>query len=599
MATLPPTHTKTRRASTGTRTASSPRTPQPKQNPSAIGWILAAVAVLIIGAVIMVNNSNEKQARAIAANKKKNEEIVRKNAEIAQKAQEDRERRKKEKEERLAAAREAEITAQQQQATPEPTPQPEPTADTTTADEESSTPEASDEDTTETDTGEDAPESEEDSSDEAEEEGAQAELKLTGKASKKNLMAFGEVITSYTKEKDYEGLRTRLMEALAQSFPKQFADAETDILNIKVKPAMGKRALTICQALTLAAETKDEKITPDEDKFLSWLIGAKKSPALDFCSSLEKHKVSRDMALDMMLDMRAAYKENPRSAAQKARTFANPMFAGPSKKLYLRDKKAIEKMLKELLESPPTNGADDQQQNAVNMCNAFRYLCGVPPHVIFDKTYQKEAQEAALACQEAGTISHSLGHYTDKCNLHMGTSDPTHSVKGYIQDAGDNNRKVRGHRAWILNHGTQKTAFGVAGNFQAQRTLDNSFAPRPEGGYAYPGRGFFPSEYLLGDGWSYYAGPDFTISPDTKVEIWMLPTSLKSNPTPDQLKKATSIPVLATFPHPPGNPPVGNSIVFEPDYSKFRVDKDGKKIGTYWIVISTGNKKIEYVVDLF
>ncbi|MBQ2814715.1 MAG: hypothetical protein IJE66_06905 [Akkermansia sp.] len=596
MATLPPSRTNTRRPSAAGR-ASTPRKPQPKQNTPTIVWVLVAVAILIIGAVILINNSNEKQARAIAASKKKNEEIARKNAEIAQKAQEDRERRKKEKEERLAAAREAEKTAQQQPTTPEPAPQPEPAADTTPADEEPPTPEAGDEDTTESDPNEDASESEEDS--EAVEEDEQPQLKLTGKASKKNLMAFGELVTGYTKEKDYEGLRTRLMEELTQSFPKQFADAETDILSIKVKPAMGKRALTICQALSLAAETKDEKITPDEDKFLSWLIGAKKSPALDFCSSLEKHKVSRDMALDMMLDMRAAYKENPRAAAQKARTFANPMFAGPSKKLYLRDKKVIEKMLMELLESPPANGADAQQQSAVNMCNVFRYLCGVPPHVVYDKTYQKEAQEAALACQKAGTISHDLGHHTDKCNLHMGTSDPTHSVKGYIQDAGDNNRKVRGHRAWILNHGTQKTAFGVAGIFQAQRTLDNSFAPRPEGGYAYPGRGFFPSEYLLGTGWSYYAGPDFTISPDTKVEIWMLPTSLKSNPTTEQLKKATSVPVLATFPHPPGNPPIGNSIVFEPDYSKFRVGKDGKKVGTYWIVISEGNKKIEYVVDLF
>ena len=598
MATLPPSRTNTRRPSAAGR-ASTPRKPQPKQNTPTIVWVLVAVAILIIGAVILINNSNEKQARAIAASKKKNEEIARKNAEIAQKAQEDRERRKKEKEERLAAAREAETTAQQQPTTPEPAPQPEPAADTTPADEEPPTPEAGDEDTTESDPNEDASESEEDSNGEAVEEDEQPQLKLTGKASKKNLMAFGELVTGYTKEKDYEGLRTRLMEELTQSFPKQFADAETDILSIKVKPAMGKRALTICQALSLAAETKDEKITPDEDKFLSWLIGAKKSPALDFCSSLEKHKVSRDMALDMMLDMRAAYKENPRAAAQKARTFANPMFAGPSKKLYPNDKKAIETMLEELLEARPTNGADAQQQSAVNMCNVFRYLCGVPPHVVYDKTYQKEAQEAALACQKAGTISHDLGHHTDKCNLHMGTSDPTHSVKGYIQDAGDNNRKVRGHRAWILNHGTQKTAFGVAGNFQAQRTLDNSFAPRPEGGYAYPGRGFFPSEYLLGTGWSYYAGPDFTISPDTKVEIWMLPTSLKSNPTTEQLKKATSVPVLATFPHPPGNPPFGNSIVFEPDYSKFRVDKDGKKVGTYWIVISEGNKKIEYVVDLF
>lgn len=556
-------------------------------------WVLIAVAVLIIGAVVVINNNNESKARALAAAKKKNAEIARKNAEIAQKAQEERERRKREKEERMAAAaREAEEAEARRQAeaaaqkAAETTPEPQPEV---TPDEDDETPDNSD-------SG-----SEEEATDtEAEEEAEEApKLKLTGKATKKALMAFGEVVTSYTKEKDYEGLRSRMLEELKTAFPKEFGEEEVDLFAIKLKPAMGKRALTICQALELADATRDEKIIPDEDKFLAWLIGAKKSPALDFCTALEKHKVDREMAESMMQDMRAAYKNNPRSAAQKARTFANPMFAGPSKKLYPRDKKEIGKTLEELLNSPPANGADVAQQQAVNMCNAFRYLCDVPPHVIFSKEYQKEAQEAAVTCRKAGQISHGLGHFTDKCNLHMGTSEPVLSVKAYVHDAGENNREKRGHRAWILNAGTQKTAFGVDGIFQAQRTMDNSFAPRPEGGYGYPGRGFFPSEYLLGDGWSYYAGPDFKIDDSTKVQMWLLSSHLKSNPTADQLKKATAIPIMATFRHTAPGAPLQNSLVFEPDYSKFRTDKDGRKIGTYWVVISSGGAKIEYVVDLF
>lgn len=554
-------------------------------------WVLIVTAVLIIIGVIFVNNSNEKKAREIAAAKKKAAEINRKNAEIAKKAQEDRERLKREKEERqAAAAREAEEAAKQQQAaTPEPTPEPT-EEETTPADAADESPADAEED------GDSDEETDDDEADEEEEE--EVALKLTGKATKKNLMAFGEVVKSYTGKKDFEGLRTRLQEELAKSFPKQFADEEVDIFSIKLKPAMGKRALSICQALDLAEATADPKITIDEPKFLTWLIGAKKSPALDFCGSLEKHKVTADMAQDMMVDLRAAYRDNPRNASQKARTFANPMFAGPSKKHYPHTKKEIEAMLEELLTRAPSQGIDAPQQNAINMCNVFRYLCGVPPHVVYDKTYHKEAQEAAEACRNAGNISHDLGHFTDKCNLHMGTSDPTHSVKGYMEDPGPHNRENRGHRAWILNAGTQKTAFGVAGTFQAQRTLDNSFAPRPEGGYGYPGKGFFPSEYLLGTGWSYYPGPDFTITEDTKVEMWLLPTSLKAAPTPDQLKRATEIPMIATFPHAGGTAPVGNTIVFEPDYNKFR-NKDGKKIGTYWVRISSGSAKVEYVVDLY
>lgn len=73
-----------------------------------------------------------------------------------------------------------------------------------------------------------------------------------------------------------------------------------------------------------------------------------------------------------------------------------------------------------------------------------------------------KAEDAAKACEKHGSLSHDIGHSTDKCNL-AGGSGMVNSVAQYINDHGENNRERRGHRAWCLNPPMDKVDFGEAG----------------------------------------------------------------------------------------------------------------------------------------
>ena len=236
----------------------------------------------------------------------------------------------------------------------------------------------------------------------------------------------------------------------------------------------------------------------------------------------------------------------------------------------------------------------------MNMANLYRQLCGVPPNMCYDAAYAKNAQEAADACKKNGDIYHNLGHYTNECNLHMGTPDttPADSVKEYIADSIKSIDDQRGHRAWILYPRSTRTGFGMSGKFHAMRTCDLSGnaigTPR-----SYPGRGFFPKEYLLGEYWSYYAVRANSIGSEATVRMWRLPRSPKSAPSAAALAAAQEIKLKRVVPHPDiGGYPVDNTIDWMPDDTQMPT-RDGKPVGVYWVSISSGRFHDEYVVELY
>lgn len=461
--------------------------------------------------------------------------------------------------------------------------------------------------------GQDAADEEPAADDAAAEEGGEGqeaaakkkELSLTAEAAKDKAMA--KMLRKLVKEKadadDYKGLQDELKRLLTEAFPASFGeDGKPD--KTAVKGSLAKQAMAIYKCIDYAAGSKEgasDEVIKKEPDFLKWLVTDKKVPAKAFADGLTKHKVSDDEALSMMADLRNTFADlGAKKSATEIKNITNPTAGGVSRQLYPVGKKDMEKKVKELLATRPAHGADSTQQDAVNMVNVYRFLCNVETFMTFDSGYKRDAQDASDACKKAGTISHGLGHSTDKCNLHMGSQiiPAAASVIGYVEDAGDNNREKRGHRAWILFPQSRKTAFGVSGGFHAMRTSDLSGQPQKKA-RSYPGRGFFPANYLKGNGWSYYPAQGVSVPQNAKVEMWRMPRSLKAAPSAKELASAPKVNVQKVFVHPNnGGYPVANSIVFEPDYSQF-TKKDGMNVGVYWVRITGTNFKDEYVVDLF
>lgn len=431
--------------------------------------------------------------------------------------------------------------------------------------------------------------------DAAEGETAAAQLKDDTKEVAKELK---NLIKSRVEEKDYDGLQEKLKEMLTESYPKLFTEGG-ELSKMKVKGNAGQSALSAyaCLSLlkTLPADTEESR----KDAYAAWLLTGKQHGAA-FVRGIAK--ADKEDINDMFLQLLEAYQQDPKKADKQIKNITNPA-PGANRRFYPHSQQEITSTLKKINSTSPRGGADKDQQDAINTVNSFRYLSGLSHNVTYSSALAKEAEEAAKACKQAGHIAHDLGHNTDKCNLFSGANlTMANTASGYVEDPGENNRERRGHRAWVLLDKMNKTAFGKDGNFQAMRTGPGTctdMASRPKNGTPYPGRGYYPKEYLLGTGWSYYAPSSMRIADNTKVEMWMLKKSIKSAPDEKELAKATSIPVGKVFTHTDNSFPVGNSLVWEPDYSKFKKSKDGKYIGTYWVRITSGESVYEYVVDLF
>lgn len=421
-------------------------------------------------------------------------------------------------------------------------------------------------------------------------------------------------VRTFVAEEDYEGLRESLKTALLAAYAPVFEKAtapskkkktDEDALpspyasvpeasKLKVKDKLGRKAMAdyYCVELVLATQAATQESLQKE--FLEFMLTDESAPGDAFFKGVQKRKVSAEMASEMLVELQVLYSESPRKAYKAINTVTASANKLTIKKYYPIDKKEIEKRIADILKTRPEKGADKAQQEAINLANVYRFVCGVAPTLKYDPTFGKQAEEAAAACARAGHIAHDLGHFTDACNLHSGMDSRVKSVPGYIQDPGGPNRQARGHRNWILDPAAAKTAFGQSGHFHAMRVMDTSSPVKQKNAYSYPGRGYFPVRYMHGDGWSYYAPPGKTVEGEPKVEIWRLIRAPKKTVSASDLRDSRAVSVKEVFVN-------GRYLVFEPDYDDkaFLRDATGNPAGIYWIRVSWSGFRDEYLVEFY
>ncbi len=249
-------------------------------------------------------------------------------------------------------------------------------------------------------------------------------------------------------------------------------------------------------------------------------------------------------------------------------------------------KKEIATVIKEINARPAPSGVSKEVQDAVNLLNIYRYLSKVPYEVEADRTMNTAANDAAKICNVKGDLSHDFGHSTDKCNLAMNSGGMTMavSVKQYMEDSGANNRERRGHRRWCLNHTMKKTGFGLDGGYSAMYSMDQSGRGTRKN-YSYPGHGFYPLDYLHGNGWSYHLA-EGSAPADTEVKIWKMKKFNDKAPKWSDEPDGRELKVGFKFIY-------SDTIVFEPDSDPIT------RKGSYLIRLKGGGLKEQYVVHLY
>ncbi len=250
------------------------------------------------------------------------------------------------------------------------------------------------------------------------------------------------------------------------------------------------------------------------------------------------------------------------------------------------EKSKIKLTIKEIESRDAPDGVSKKVQDAVNLLNVYRFLSGVPYDVEADGEFTTAAEDAAAICEKNGKLSHDFGHSTDKCNLAMNSRMKAiaESVTQYINDAGANNREKRGHRKWCLNPRMAKTGFGIKGAFSAMYSVDQS-SRKGSDNYSYPGHGFYPLEYLHGNGWSYYLS-EGSIPEGCEVQLWKLKRFTAESPNWSAEPEGSEIEVVYTS-------ILKKSIVFEPEPS------DSAEKGTYLVRLKGDGFKEQYLVHLY
>ena len=255
-----------------------------------------------------------------------------------------------------------------------------------------------------------------------------------------------------------------------------------------------------------------------------------------------------------------------------------------SGRLYPHTRAEIKSKISEIIRRKAPEGIKRDQQETVNLLNVYRYLCGVEPNARAEKKKVDEAHEAAAACEKHGGLSHDIGSFTNKCNLHSG-GNMTSSVRGYIGDGGANNREKRGHRRWCLNPKMVETGFGDSGKYSAMWALDSS-GSASKSNYSYPGAGYFPEEYLHGNGWSFYSTSGVPSSDKLKVEVFKLSRrpEKKFGITADIPGRTVAVDYVHSY---------ANVVNFEPDREMVA------KGGIFWVKIHGGGLREGYLVELY
>lgn len=253
------------------------------------------------------------------------------------------------------------------------------------------------------------------------------------------------------------------------------------------------------------------------------------------------------------------------------------------KSLYPRGKDEIEATLKKILARDIPEGIDKKAGEAVNRLNAYRFLCGVSYDVEADATMNAQSVEAAEACDAHGSLSHDLGHFTNICNL-SGGPDVVGSVASYMNDNGPNNRDVRGHRRWCLNPPMGRVGFGGGTKFAAMACMDRSGKDKAGDTWSYPGKGFFPLEYLHGDGWSLYLREGAPSKNALEVEVFRLRSRPAKPLTWGDKEPGERLEVVWVSSK-------YNAVNFEPQGANTK--------GLYWVRVRGGGLREQYLVELY
>lgn len=249
-------------------------------------------------------------------------------------------------------------------------------------------------------------------------------------------------------------------------------------------------------------------------------------------------------------------------------------------------KAEIRDTIKEIEEREAPSGVSEEAQAAVNLLNVYRFLSRVPYDVKADKKMNSMAEDAAAICSEKGELSHGFGHSTDKCNLAMngGRMTMARSVTQYMNDAGANNRERRGHRRWCINHRMGKTGFGIKGAYSAMYSMDHSDRGVRKN-YSYPGHGFYPIDYLHGNGWSYHI-VDGKAPSDCVVQVWKMKKFEEKPPSWSNEPDGRELKVAFKFSY-------NDTVVFEPDSDPIT------RKGTYLVRLKGSGLKEQYLVHLY
>jgi hypothetical protein len=289
------------------------------------------------------------------------------------------------------------------------------------------------------------------------------------------------------------------------------------------------------------------------------------------------------IGFDTLSDADVAFLHD-QGASTAAKDDAVPEDEPPLGRLYPRSKQEIRKTMREIKGRPKPENISREVHEATQELNVYRYLSGLDYHVQASAAFSENAEKAALACEKNGAMSHDIGHYTDKCNLYT-EKDMPHSVAAYIEDAGENNREKRGHRAWCLNPPMEKVGFGVGKNSYSAMWCMNKDGKPPRDTWAYPGKGLYPLEYMLGDAWSLY-GIEVPESLD-KLEVRVF--RLAARPT-KPFSASAEIPGREIRVRHVSKALFGG-INFEPDEPAER--------GVYWVVVRGPGVREAYLVEFF
>ncbi len=640
-------------------------TAQPKKSSSTLWIVIVLVAVCLVGSLYAYNQSQAEKEQAALRVRKQKEEQARARAEaqrrkVEEKRQEAERRKQAEEaakakaEEDARAKAEAEREAARQAAAAE---------EQATDAEESSESGESDKASGAGETDDEASTPDEELAGDAEITPGH-KLTLLSPTDEDNALFFSMLATA-TKENDYLTLRDHLKTALDRAYPQLLdededesgeaaddkAEAEEDAPKTTKQNGKGRKSadeaaaqnkgpqlpvpdkkaaplaksvysVYLCLDMALmnppqgeeppAEEAGDEaEDTPKaaaklskQDAFCAWLVANKGKAANSFVQSLGRYKVTgRDEAVDLLDKLRDFHAAEPKKALKEIPAIVNPVAGKVSKKLYPRpDRKKIDEEIVKILKRKDKGNSKDEQE-AVNLLNVYRYLCGVTPNVEHSAEFGEQARKAAAACHRNNGLSHALGDFTEVCNL-AGGSQAAPTVSIYMDDFGSTNQERRGHRMWCLHAQLGKCGFGVHEQYTAMRVTDTSNPKPTTAAYSYPGRGFYPAEYMHGDGWSYFAPSGTDLGSEVKVEMWKLSGSLKAQPRRSQLSGSNAVTIKALFPN-------GHYVNFEPDYAgmmkkvKGKGKDKGKEVerlsGTYWIRVTGSDGKFvdEYVVEFY